>query len=265
MEANNSQVGGQTPPKKRDLSVRYGGQNSKPSKYADDVIPPINVKHPIFTLVAALGFGFLYAELLFFVLSYYNNLALLDNTLYFVLIVGFFILSSALFYGSFILPHIFTRRKFDLYSPIVFLVNQLTIAAGLILATTVLGLALAMYLISQSRADGAAAFAEVLRSFSLYAVVLIVLFHGLVVFVRYVRYLYERDMHESYKIVSFLGGTAGIVMVVTLYLLQFDFGRMAGTTANAGGLSLHLTVRDLVLLFLTFFSIGWTATGIADH
>lgn len=261
MEAEKASSSSPTPPKMRDLSARYGGKSGKPGKYADDIIPPITVKHPVFARAASVGFAALYTELLFFIHSYYADVSGQLSGLAWAVWPLFFLLAFFIFYSSFSLPHRLTRRKFELYSPIVFLVNQLTIAAGMILGITALTLIFGGVLVG----DKPGAVAELLRSLALYAIVLIVLFHGLIVFVRYVRYLYEREMHESYKIVSFLGVTAGIVMVVTLYLLQFDLGRMNGVTGTAGWLSLHLTARDLVLMTLTFFAIGWTATGIADH
>jgi hypothetical protein len=72
-------------------------------------------------------------------------------------------------------------------------------------------------------------------------------------------------MHESYKIVSLAGIITVVVLVVTLFLLQFDLGRMGGSLPNQGWLSLHLSIRDVTLIGLTFFVFLWHATALADH
>jgi hypothetical protein len=166
-----------------------------------------------------------------------------------------------LIYASFVLPHRRYRARFNNYSPIIFLATQWTMSILLILAGSIAAFVAGIFLV-----DGKLeAVGELLRSFALYAIVVIIVFHGLVIFVRYVRFLYEREMHESYKIVSLAGITTVVILVVTLFLLQFDLGRMGGNLSNQGWLSLHLSIRDVTLIGLTFFVFLWHATALADH
>ena len=222
MEANKSDVS--TPPL-RDLSTPYGKATGR-QRDPNDAIPAIGFKHPRFLLIASLGFGALYAELLFFVATYYGNT--LGTGLNVALIGGVFVLLAVAVYVSFTLPHRVYQARYNNYSPIIFLIVEWTFAVVTLLAVNGLALLAGIFLV-----DGRLeAVGELLRSIALYAVVLIILYHGLIVYVRYVRFLYEREMHESYKIVSFAGVLAVVVMVVTLYLLQFDLGRMGGTVVQ---------------------------------
>lgn len=251
------------PPKRRDLSVRYGKQNRtdnpSPQPHFEDVIPPINQKHPLFLVITSFGFAALYAELLFFAATYYGNS--LGIGLNIAVIAGVFVVSFGVVYASFTLPHRYYRTRFHDYSPIIFLVVQWTLSVIMLLVMAGLDFWAGIFLVD-GKLD---AVGELLRSIALYSLAVIILFHGLVVYVRYVRFLYEREMHESYKIVSFAGITAAVVLILTLYLLQFDLGRMGGSLPNQGWLALHLTIRVIVLLSLTIYVFVWHATVLADH
>lgn len=247
------------PPKFRDLSTRYGKNGSATKRHPDDVIPSINFKHPIFVLMSSFAFAALYAELLFFVATYYGNK--LGTATNIAIIAADFVLVFATVYASFTLPHRYYMKRFHEYSPIVFLVMEWIVAVVMMLFMTAVSLVAGIFLV-----DGdLGAVGEVLRSLSLYAMMAIVLYQGIVVYVRYVRYLYEREMHQSYKIVTFTGVLAVIVFLLTLYLLQFDLGRMGGSLPNQGWLSLHLSIRDVALLATTLFVFAWHATILADH
>jgi hypothetical protein len=248
------------PPARRNLSVRYGQETSANAAPAqEDVIPSIGQKHPVFLILASLGFAALYTELLFFAATYYGNS--LGDVANIALIAGAFVLTFGAIYASFIMPHRRYRPRFNLYSPIVFLATQWTMSILTVLGMTVITFVVGVFLVD-GRLD---AVAELLRSFALYAIAVMLVFHGLVIYVRYVRFLYEREMHESYKIVSLAGIITVVVLVVTLFLLQFDLGRMGGNLPNQGWLSLHLSIRDVTLIGLTFFIFLWHATALADH
>jgi len=92
-----------------------------------------------------------------------------------------------------------------------------------------------------------------------------ILLHGILLYVRYVRYLYQRELHQSYKIVTIAGVSVGVALVLILYLLPFDLGRMGGHEANAGFLALHLSIRDVGLIVTTLFILFWHFTCLADH
>ena len=240
--------------------MRYGQENSANSAPTqEDIIPSISQKHPVFLTLISLGFAALYAELLFFAATFYGNS--LSGPANIALIAGTFVVTFGAIYASFILPHRRYRPRFNLYSPIVFLATQWTMSILVILGVTAIGFVAGIFLVD-GKLD---AVAELLRSFALYAIVVMLVVHGLVIYVRYVRFLYEREMHESYKIVSLTGVVTVVVMVVTLFLLQFDLGRMGGNLPNQGWLSLHLSIRDVTLIGLTFFVFLWHATALADH
>ncbi len=240
--------------------MRYGQENSATSATTEeDIIPAISRKHPVFLFLTSLGFAALYAEALFFAATYYGNN--LDTAVNAVVIAGVFVLTFGVVFASFVLPHRRYRPRFNRYSPIIFLATQWTMSILMVLGITIIAFGAGVVLV-EGRLE---AVAELLRTFALYAVVVTLVFHGLVIYVRYVRFLYEREMHESYKIVSLAGIVTVVVLVVTLFLLQFDLGRMGGNLPNQGWLSLHLSIRDVTLIALTFFVFLWHATALADH
>ncbi len=244
-------------PPTRDLSTPYGKSGKR--REANDIIPALSLKHPVFLALTSVGFGALYSELLVFLATYYGNS--LGSGINIGLIAAVFLLVAGGVYISFVLPHRIYKPRFNNYSPIIFLIVEWTFSIMLLLVLNLAVLVAGIFLV-----DGRLeAVGELLRSLALYAVVMIILYHGLTVYVRYVRYLYETEMHESYKIVSFAGVLSVIVMIVTLYLLQFDLGRMGGNLPNQGWLALHLSIRDVLLLSMTFFVFFWHATVLADH
>ena len=260
MEADKPKVQTDIPPPVRDLSARYG-RKSKPARprHPQDVIPPISLKHPVFLLISSLGFAALYAELLFFAATYYHNR--LDYAVNVALIAGVFGLNLVMFWASFVLPHRYYRSRYDEYSPIIFLISQWVLSIVMLIFSGFITLGAGILLVD-GKLD---AVGELLRSITLYSIVAIIMFHGLVIYVRYVRFLYEREMHESYKIVSFAGVMAVVFMIVTLYLLQFDLGRMGGGAPDQPWLSLHLSIRCVSLLALAFYVFLWHASVLADH
>ncbi|MDB5082987.1 MAG: hypothetical protein JWP00_4911 [Chloroflexi bacterium] len=250
------------PPRQRNLSARYGQSdtaNLATGPVEDDVIPAINLKHPVFLLISSVGFAALYTEVLFFAATYYGNS--LGTGLNIALMAGVFLLTFGVMYTSFTLPHRQYRSRFNNYSPIIFLATQWTMAIMMILAVTGLAFVAGIFLVD-GKLD---AVGELLRSYALYSIVAMIVIHGLVIIVRYIRFLYEREMHESYKIVSLTGVLAVVILVVTLFLFQFDLGRMGGNLPNQGWLALHLSIRDITLIGLTFFAFLWHGTALADH
>ncbi len=224
-----------------------------------DVIPAIISRHPLFALVSSLAFAALYAELMFFVTNYYG--ANISPTSGLSGVVGVFILTFAGTWFSFSLPHYFYRPRFSRYSPIIFLVTEWTASILIIIGVTLISFAVGIYLVGGNLGG----VGELLRSLALYAIAAIVCFHGLVTFARYVQYLYERDLHQSYKIVSAAGLTVGILLIVTLYLLQYDLGRMGSPDAQRDLVALHLSLRDIWLIGMNMFVLFWTYSRLADH
>lgn len=224
-----------------------------------DTIPAISHHHRGFVWISSLAFAALYAELMFFAYNYYGTG--LSFEMVALAVGGVFGLTFAGVWLSFSLPHRIYRARFARYSPIIFLVTEWTASIILIVSVTLITLAVGIFLV------GGQLFAtsELLRSLALYAIVAVVPYHGLVTFVRYVQYLYEREMHQSYKIVTAAGLSVVILLVITLYLLQYDLGRMGSLEPRQDLLSLHLSLRDVWLIIMNLYMLFWNYSRLADH
>ena len=247
----------------QDLAQTDAVQTSQ-NELIGDIIPSIVVHHPRFVIVACFAFAALYAELIYFAASYYGNtngqLAWSGGTL--AALVGcVFVLTFCGYYVAITLPHRLLKHRFNQFSPIMFLTREWTISIFITTAVTLVTLGCGIWAVNGDL-DGTA---EVLRSLALYGLAGGIMLHGLLLYVRYVRYLYEREMHQSYKIVTIAGVSVGVALVLILYLLPFDLGRMGGHFANAGFLSLHLSIRDVGLIVTTLYILFWHFTCLADH
>jgi cell division protein FtsX len=161
------------------------------------------------------------------------------------------------------LPHRLYFPRIKRYSPIIFLMREWMAGVIILIIASLLTLGAGTYLVS----GNLEAIAEMIRSIGLYALVLCVLFHGMALFARYVRYLYERNLDQSYKVVAVSGGAAAVVLVMSIYLFSQDFNRMATATGTADGglLMLHLSLRGIMLLSVCLFCIAWLFSVLADH
>ncbi len=232
-----------------------GGQD----KAQTDIIPTVTNRHRVFAAISSMAFGALYAELIYFAYNYYGS-GLSGQTVA-LAVGGVFLLTCLSFWLSFALPHRLYRPRFKQYSPIIFLMTEFTASVLIVVANTLLTLGVGIYLVNgQLGAVG-----ELLRSLALYSLVAVISFHGLVLFVRYVRYLYEREMHQSYKIVTFAGVSSVVMLLVIMYLLQYDLGRMGGSEPNKDLLSFHLSLRDIWLIVMNIYVLAWHFSRLADH
>ncbi len=225
----------------------------------NDVIPALTVRHPLFVFTSSLAFAALFTELLFFAASYYGSG--LTNSTNQAALAGVFVLTLGGFWASFSLPHLIYKSRFDRYSPIIFLVREWTASIIIIVGVSLISFGVGIFLVNGNLGG----VGEILRSLALYAMAGIVCFHGLVTFSRYVQYLYERELHQSYKIVTAAGLAIVILLVVTLYLLQYDLGRLGNPDPQKDLVSFHLSLRDIWLVAMNMFALFWTYSRLADH
>jgi hypothetical protein len=225
----------------------------------EDILPSLASRHPRFMWGISFGFSVLYAELMLFISLYYNSS--LDLFTRLVLTFGTFLVSLFLLVVSFSLPHAYFKRQLDRYSPIIFLMLQWGLGSGIIIAGAILQLVVGIFIVN----GDLFAISEHIRSLALYTFVVCILVHGSVIFARYVRYLYEREMHQSYKIVTVTGVSAVVILVITLFLLPYDLGRIGANVENSGLVALHITIRDIWLIGCTIYAFMWQVSRLADH
>lgn len=237
----------------------FGKVRTPKTDLQPDVIPAITTRHKLFAGVSSVAFAALYAELMFFAYNYYGSG--LSSTTVTLAVGGVFVLTLAGIWISFSLPHYIYRPRYERYSPIIFLVMEWTAAIIIVVTMTLVTFGVGIFLVG----GNLGAVGELLRSLSIYAIVAIVPYHGLVTFVRYVQYLYERELHQSYKVVTGAGLSIVVLLVVTLFFLRYDLGRMGGSEPNQDLLSFHLSLRDVWLIAMNMFVLFWNYARLADH
>ncbi len=251
MQSNLTDTGNTVNPYHDDIAPQITAQS--------DIIPAISKRHKIFVGLSSFAFAALYAELMFFAYNYYGSGIAPENV---ALAVGLvFVLTFGTLLASFILPHRLYRPYFERYSPINFLIKEWVVAIILIIGVTLITLMVGIFLVG----GNLGAVGELMRSLALYAIVAIISFHGLVTFVRYVQYLYERELHQSYKIVTVAGVSVVVLLIITLFLLQYDLQRMGSAEPKKDLLSFHLSLRDIWLIAMNMYVLFWNYSRLADH
>lgn len=237
----------------------FGKVRTPKTESQPDIIPAITTHHRIFTGVSSFAFAALYAELMFFAYNYYGSGLSFETVA--LAVGGVFVLTFAGIWISFALPHYLYRSRFERYSPIIFLVTEWTVAIIIVVTMTLVTFGVGIFLVG----GNLGATGELLRSLSIYAIVAVVPYHGLVTFVRYVQYLYERELHQSYKVVTGAGLSIVVLLAVTLFFLRYDLGRIGGTEPHQDLLSFHLSLRDVWLIAMNMFVLFWNYARLADH
>ena len=112
------------------------------------------------------------------------------------------------------------------------------------------------------------AVSTILKDVYLFTLITIVFFHGLLLYIRYMHYLYYAygGADTVAKPLLASGGLAAIVLIVGLYLFAFDIQAVNQTPeASRAVVSLHVYLRDLYLFSLVFVAYAWHIRWLADH
>lgn len=112
------------------------------------------------------------------------------------------------------------------------------------------------------------AVSTVLKDVYLFTLITIVMFHALVLYVRYMHYLYEEfgGSDHAAKPITATGGLGAVILIVGLWLFGFDINAVnTAPEAIRSIVSLHVYVRDLYLWTLVFMAYAWHLRWIADH
>lgn len=225
-------------------------------------IPAPSEKYRGFILFASLAFPLLYAEL-----GIFHALARgTDGMLAVVTIATVFILTVVIYVASFTIPSFVHRDPAGDLPPQVLelLFRHWVVAAGLILAGTAGALGLYLYM---TGLDLIAAY-NLLKDLSVYAIAGCAL-HGLLLYVRYVSYLYFVHQEDRFKMVVATIAIGVLLVVFTLYLFTMDIlhlGRLeVASDPQVGLVGLHIYGRGLFLAGVAFAAYAWHIRWIGDH
>ena len=107
-----------------------------------------------------------------------------------------------------------------------------------------------------------------LKDIYFYALVTVVLFHGLLYYVRHMHWLYEEfgAADSPLKPIAASGGIGAMIFIVTIVFLPLDLqGINTASASQPSIIGLHLYARDLYLLTLALGAYAWHLRWLADH
>jgi hypothetical protein len=136
-------------------------------------------------------------------------------------------------------------------------------SAGITAAVNVILFVMLLYLV---QFDFTASY-TLLRDVYVYTLFGMVFFHGLLLYVRYMHYLYQMpDFVQPMKVISTSVGIGVVILVVGGFLFLLDLYHFENAPAAIRPmLGLHMYARALYALTLALGAYAWHLRWIADH
>ena len=229
---------------------------------ASTTFPPLPGKHSGFTTFAALAFALLYTET--GVYSAYMAGRSLSPDTWLLLVAGFLLVGGG-FGASWLLPgrqEAFPEGEFKDATPVLnYLIRQLSTGVALMALTTAATLVIYVYL----SWPHLTVIANLLKDLFIYLMIGILYYQVVLVFVRYLNFLYKVKMDNALKVMVTEGVLALLTLVLGLYLLSLDVLRLSATPDPLGLVGLHVTVRAIWVVVIIVAAYGWHFKWVADH
>ena len=227
----------------------------------DYELPSIAGKHDGFIVISSLAFVVLYAER-----GIYAHLAdgvrgagaaaVVVALASLVIFLGFL--------ASFYLPpRLMPEADQTRWIPhtLNFLIGQLCVSVACVVASSVIALGLFIYLVYPNLL----AISWLVRDGFLYLALGALIYHGFVIFVRYLGFLYQTGGADKLKVISFELGATVFVVLLGLYQYTIDLIQVMGARPEQGLLALHLTIRDIWLAAMVVIIFVWQIGRAGDH
>ena len=140
-------------------------------------------------------------------------------------------------------------------------VTGLSIAIALV--TNIIAFGLLLYL---AEGDLIAAY-NLLRDVYVYTFVGLVIFHGLLLYVRYLRYIYQTfGAPPPGKVIGASVGVGVLILLIVGFIFSIDLGQLElASAANQGISGLHTYGRALYLFTLMLAAYVWHLRWVGDH
>ncbi len=222
-------------------------------------LAPILKEHRPFVVLSSFALALLYAEEAWASYNFWSHRSLSDAA---PLLVSIPLLALVGYLISFLFPPTLIKtwlhpRPWGVFS------NLTAWSAGIVAVTNVILYVLLLYLV---QFDFTASY-NLLRDVYVYTLFGMVFFHGLLLYVRYMHYLYQMpDFVQPVKVISVSVGMGVVMLVVAAFLFVLDlyhFDNMPAALQPIFGL--HIYVRALYALTLALAAYAWHLRWIADH
>lgn len=221
---------------------------------------PILKQHRQFAILSSIGLTLLYTEEAWASYNFWSPRPL-NEALILVALISLVALLGFLF--SFFFPPALVSATWDHPRPWGVFINVTAWSVGITAALNVILYILLLYLV---QFDFTASY-NLLRDVYVYTLFAIFFFHGFLMYVRYMHYLYSMpDYVQPIKVVAVSVGTAIVMLVVAAFLFLLDLYHFENAPAAIQPiLGLHIYARALYALTLALAAYAWHLRWIGDH
>ncbi len=222
-------------------------------------LAPILKEHRPFAVLSSFALAVLYAEEAWASYNFWSHRPLREAvplivSVTLVALIGYLI---SFFYPPMLIKTWDHPRPWGVFS------NLAAWSAGIVAAMNVILYALLLYLV---QFDFTASY-NLLRDVYVYTLFGMVFFHGLLLYVRYMHYLYQMpDFVQPIKVISVSVGMGVVMLGVGAFLFLLDLYHFENAPAAIQPmLGLHVYTRALYALTLAIAAYAWHLRWIADH
>jgi len=164
---------------------------------------------------------------------------------------------------SFLFPPTLVSATWDHPRPWGVFSNVAAWSAGITIGVNVIAYAALLYLV---QFDLTASY-NLLRDIYVYTLFGMIFFHGMLLYVRYMHYLYSMpDFIQPIKVIAVSVGLGIVMLIVGGFLFLLDLYHFENAPAAIQPLlGLHVYARALYALTLALAAYAWHLRWIADH
>ncbi len=221
---------------------------------------PILKQHRQFAVLSSMGLALLYVEEAWASYNFWSRRPLNEALILMALIFLIALLGLLI---SFFFPPTLVSDTWDHPRPWGVFINVTAWSVGITVAVNVILYILLLYLV---QFDFTASY-NLLRDVYVYTLFVMVFFHGFLLYVRYMHYLYSMpDYVQPIKVVSASVGMGIVMLVVAAFLFLLDLYHFENAPAALQpALGLHVYARALYSFTLALAAYAWHLRWIADH
>ncbi|MBI5032542.1 MAG: hypothetical protein HZB51_18610 [Chloroflexi bacterium] len=221
---------------------------------------PIFKQHRQFAILSSIGMTFLYIEEGWASYVLWSQRSL-NQALGIIGVIGLIALIGYLI--SFFFPPTLVSASWDHPRPWGVFSNVTAWSAGITLIINVIIYVLLLCLVQFDFTAGY----TLLRDVYVYAIFGMCFFHGLLLYVRYMQYLYTMPgFVQPVKVISASVGVGAVLLIVAGFLFLLDLYHFVSAPAAMQPLwGLHMYVRALYAFTLALAAYAWHLRWIADH
>lgn len=221
---------------------------------------PLLKQHRPFAIISSLGLALLYVEEGWASYSFWSTRSFGEAL---VLIILVALVTFAGYLVSFLVPPMLVADTWNHPRAWGILSNVTAWSMGVTVLINALAFVILLYLVNF---DLIAAY-NLLRDIYIYTLVAMLFFHGLLLYVRYMAYLYSMpDFVQPLKVLAASVGIGLIIFIVAGFLFSLDIHRLeTAAPSEEGMIGLHVYLRSLYLLTLIITAYAWHLRWIADH